>query len=145
MVDTSELDVFRVVVDRELAYGAFADEDLPVVNDDGDAPVVVSLDEERLSVLLRRIENVGGYANVFVRSASRIRRFSVLNVAGALDVRDAEDLTAVTDQPNGNSDVGTFVDYLERRPRGIVLPARLAGVGLDARTLPARQVEVVGL
>jgi hypothetical protein len=137
----TELDAFRHEVDRSLAVGALADVDLQVVDLEGRSPVVVALEDERLPVLLRRVEAVGGYANVFVRTRQGIRRISVMDVDGALDVRSADDMRAHDEQPSTASTVGTFVDYLTARAGGVVLPARLASAARGA--LPARQVEIV--
>ncbi|WP_420368530.1 hypothetical protein [Curtobacterium sp. L1-20] len=138
---TPELDAFRAAVSRSLAVGDLAGAELEVVDVDGRTPVVVALDEERLPVLLRRIEAVGGYANVFVRMGAGIGRIAVMDVDGALDVRSADDMRAVAEQPSPDSTVGAFVAYLMHRPGGAVLPARLATATRSA--MPARQVEIV--
>lgn len=141
MIDVKPLDQFRMEVNRALAIGEFADTELSVVDENGNRPVVVALGEERLSVLLRRVENVGGYANVFVQYGDVVRRLAVMDVLGALDVREADDMTSKAEQPSANSTVGAFVSYLAQRKSGILLPARLATPAHTA--LPARQVEVV--
>ncbi|MCM3504166.1 hypothetical protein M3666_03440 [Curtobacterium sp. ODYSSEY 48 V2] len=136
-----ELDAFRQEVDRSLAVGRFAEIDLEVVDVEGRSPVVVALEDERLPVLLRRIEAVGGFANVFVKTRDGVRRVSVMDVDGALDVRGADDMRREGDQPSADSSVGVFVDYLAARTAGVVLPARLASASKNA--LPARQVEII--
>jgi hypothetical protein len=136
-----ELDAFRQEVDRSLAVGRFAEIELEVVDVEGRSPVVVALEDERLPVLLRRIEAVGGFANVFVKTRDGVRRVSVMDVDGALDVRGADDMRREDDQPSADSSVGVFVDYLVARTAGVVLPARLASASKNA--LPARQVEIV--
>lgn len=143
MTELAELDIFRVEVDRALAVGPFAELVLEVVDVNGHCPVVVALEHERLPVLLRRIENVGGYANVFVRAQRGIRRIAVMDVDGALDVRAAEDMREPSEQPSSSSTVGAFLDYLAHCAGGIVLPARLATATHGA--LPARQVEIVSI
>ncbi|MDP9735050.1 MULTISPECIES: hypothetical protein [unclassified Curtobacterium] len=136
-----ELDAFRQEVDRSLAVGRFAEIELEVVDVEGRSPVVVALEDERLPVLLRRIEAVGGFANVFVKTRDGVRRVSVMDVDGALDVRGADDMRREGDQPSADSSVGVFVDYLAARTAGVVLPARLASASKNA--LPARQVEII--
>ena len=69
MAGESRLDAFRRNVSWNLACGALADVDLPVIGDDGGNPVVVALDEEPISLLLGRLRAVGGYANLFVLRA----------------------------------------------------------------------------
>ncbi|MDR6172599.1 MULTISPECIES: hypothetical protein [unclassified Curtobacterium] len=137
----SELDAFRAEINRSLAVGDFAAVELEVVDVEGRTPVVVALADERLPVLLRRIEAVGGYANVFVKTGSGVRRVAVMDVDGALDVRSADDMRSAAEQPSSDSTVGAFVDYLAHRVGGVVLPARLATASRSA--LPARQVEIV--
>ncbi|WP_144751389.1 hypothetical protein [Curtobacterium pusillum] len=137
----SELDAFRAEVNRSLAVGDLADVELEVVDDEGRTPVVVALGDERLPVLLRRMESVGGYANVFVKTVAGIRRVAVMDVDGALDVRSADDMSAASDQPSADSTVAVFVEYLSHRRGGVVLPARLATASRNA--LPARQVEII--
>lgn len=135
------LDAFRREVDRSLAVGRFADLELEVVDVDGRSPVVVALEDERLPVLLRRLEAVGGYANVFVRTGDGVRRVAVMDTDGALDVRGADDMRSADDQPGADSSVGVFVDHLATRSGGVLLPARLATASRNA--LPARQVEIL--
>jgi hypothetical protein len=137
----TDLDAFRRAIDRSLAIGDLADVDLDVVDVDGRSPVVVALEDERLPVLLRRVETVGGYANVFVKTQAGVRRVAVVDIDGALDVRSADDMRATDEQPSAECSVGTFVDYLAARPGGVVLPARLATAARGP--LPARQVDIV--
>lgn len=137
----SELDAFRAEINRSLAVGDFAAVALEVVDLEGRTPVVVALADDRLPVLLRRIESVGGYANVFVKTAGGVRRVAVMDVDGALDVRSADDMRSASEQPSSDSTVGAFVDYLAHRVSGVVLPARFATASRSA--LPARQVEIV--
>ena len=62
-----QLDEFRRMVTWNLACGALADVDLPVVGDDERVvQVVVALEDEPLWTLLGRLRAVGGFANLFV-------------------------------------------------------------------------------
>lgn len=122
---SAELDAFRHEINLELAIGDLANSPLPVVNNDGDAPVVVALAEERLSVLLARVRNVGGYANVFIRLPGGHSRIAIIDVAGALDPTAAENFASAADRPSANASVGMFLDYLRTRPNGVRIPARL--------------------
>jgi hypothetical protein len=60
--DDERLDEFRQEVSNRLAVGDLQDYALPVT----DAPVIVALDEEPLSVVLTRIRSAGGRVNLFV-------------------------------------------------------------------------------
>jgi hypothetical protein len=122
---TKELDDFRREINLELAIGDIANADLSVVNDEGDAPVVVALAEERLSVLLARVRAAGGYANVFVRLAKGHSTIAFIDVAGALDPAAAEDFASAEGRPSGRANVGLFLEYLATRPQGVRIPARL--------------------
>lgn len=121
----AELDVFRHEINLELAIGDLAKSTLPVVNDEGDAPVVVALAEERLSVLLARVRNAGGYANVFIRLPDGHSRVAIIDVAGAIDPGAAEDFASAADRPSGNASVGMFLVYLSTRPNGVRIPSHL--------------------
>jgi len=122
----SELDRFRSQVHRNLALGSLADGHLEVTDDDGRSPVIVALDEERLAVLLKRVENAGGYANVFVKTASGVVYLAVVNSAGAIDPDAAEDLGESTAElPDPHTTVGMFVEFLRLKPNGVRLPVRL--------------------
>lgn len=123
---TDELDDFRREIALELAIGDIATSDLAVVNDDGDAPVVVALDDERLGVLLARVRGAGGYANVFVRVGHSYARIAFIDVNGAIDPNSAEDFASASDRPSGNASVGMFLEYLRSRPNGLRIPARLS-------------------
>lgn len=133
---TRELDEFRREINLELALGDIANADLPVVNDEGDAPVVVALAEERLSVLLARVRNAGGYANVFVRLEKGHSRIAFIDVAGALDPDAAEDFASAEGRPSGRANVGLFLEYLKTRPQGVRIPARLSDDEIAVVSLP---------
>lgn len=125
MDNTSALDKFRNWINVNLAIGALADENLPVVNNDGRHPVVTALGGERLAVLLRRVENVGGFANVFVDSGETVRMIAFIDSSCAIDSANAEDLAADGSRPGADATVGMFLDYLALKPNGVRLPARL--------------------
>ncbi|RPE77865.1 MULTISPECIES: hypothetical protein [unclassified Frondihabitans] len=134
------LDDFRLEIDILIALGG---RQLTVRDNNGECPVVAALEEERLPVLLRRVESVGGYANVFTKGrGSSIRHFVVMDATGALDVRGAETMLDA-EQPSPESTVGMFVDYLSRQKAGVLLPARLRSDGSMRVSLPTRQVELI--
>ncbi|GAA2225912.1 hypothetical protein N1031_04215 [Herbiconiux moechotypicola] len=120
---TEKLDDFRQEMFAAIALGELADRELAVVDDEGRAPVIVAMDDERLAVLLRRIEMVGGYANVFVKSAGGVRYLAVLRASGAVDPESATDMTS--DAPNPATTVAMFLDYLLLQPNGVRLPNSL--------------------
>ncbi|ONI64924.1 hypothetical protein CSIV_09470 [Microbacterium sp. CSI-V] len=121
----SELDKFRNSININLAVGALADEELPVVNNDGHHPVVAALSNELLAVLLGRIEKVGGYANVFVSSENRVTMLAFIDSSCAIGAAEAEDLASDGERPGVDATVETFLDYLMMKPNGVRLPARL--------------------
>lgn len=142
----SVLDDFRSEVNRQLAYGALADIDLPVTSDDGGSPVVVALDGERFSVVLGRLRAVGGFANLFVRGESpsgrgfRVRMASVMGAECA--IAEPDDDMSGDEAPGPDATVGLFLDYLARRPNGVIVSA--AAVGHPACARDARDVEFAG-
>ncbi|MGN7969328.1 hypothetical protein [Microbacterium sp. 22296] len=125
MYTESELDKFRRSINTNLAIGSLADTELPVVDNNGRHPVVAALGGERLAVLLRRIENVGGYANVFVDAGDSVCMLAFVDSSGALDVESAEDLASDGQRPGSDATVGMFIEYLSLKPNGVRLPARL--------------------
>jgi hypothetical protein len=136
MVGESKLDIFRREVNRNLAFGALADVELPVTSDDGGCPVVVALEEERLSVVLGRLRAVGGFANLFVRGQGRVRMASVIGESCAIAVPDDEMIG--DESPGPDATVGMFLDYVARRPNGVMLSA---AVGQPACARDARIVD----
>lgn len=133
-----QLDAFRREVNLNLACGALVDVELPVTSDDGGCPVVVALEEERLSTLLGRIRAVGGFANLFVRGPEQVWMVSVISAACA--IRPPGDVMSGDDAPGPNATVGMFIDYVARNPGGVALSA---AVGQDACARDARTVELV--
>lgn len=132
-----QLDAFRREVNINLACGALLDLDLPVTSDEGGYPVVVALEEERLSALLGRIRAVGGFANLFVRGPSQIRMVSVIGDSCAIPIPD--DVMVGDEAPGPNSTVGMFIDYVERKPNGVTISA---AVGHPACARDSRVVEL---
>lgn len=122
------LDEFRREINLNLAVGALSDTTLEVVDVNGESPVVVALDEERLEVVLRRIQDAGGYANLFVKGEGHVRRASFIDTRSALGADAAEDLTGAM-EPSGRSTIGMFLDFAELHPGGVKLPMSLAPVG----------------
>ena len=116
--ELSELDRFWTEV---LVNLADQDITLDITDSNGECPVVVALDEERLAVLMRRVEGVGGFANVFSRGKRLVRQVSVLRASDALFEAEAENMTA--EPPSGDVSVGAFLDYVETQKRGVVIPA----------------------
>lgn len=135
-VANEQLDAFRRAVNLSLACGDLMDVDLPVTSDDGGRPVIVALEDERLSTLLGRIRSVGGFANLFVRGADQVRRVSVIGDTCAIAVPD--DVMTGEDAPGPDATVGMFIDYVERRPNGVTISA---AVGHPACARDARTVE----
>ncbi len=131
-----QLDAFRREVNLNLALGPLADIELPVTSDDGGHPVVAALAGERLSIVLGRLRAVGGFANLFVRDDGRVRMASVIGESCAIGDPD-DDMTG-DDRPGADATVGAFLDYVARRPRGVVVSA---AVGHSACARDARTVE----
>lgn len=121
----NELDMFRAEVNFNLAYGGLADFALPVTSDDGDFPVVVALESERMSALLGRIRSVGGYANIFTsgKFAGEARVRFVAVVSDACAIPKPDDVMVGAEAPGPDATVGIFVDYLETQPNGVALSA----------------------
>lgn len=131
-----QLDAFRREVNMNLAYGALAELELPVTGDDGGCPVVVAMENERLSTLLGRIRAVGGFANLFVRGPQQVRMVSVIDDSCA--ILDPDDVLTGEDAPGPTATVGIFIDYIERHPNGVAISA---AVGHPACARDARPVE----
>lgn len=134
------LDDFRVEV---LTNIAAYDIPLDIVDEEGRTVVLVALDQEPLAALARRVANVGGYANVFVRGPRGVRRVSVLPATESFFERDADDMTA--EPPSGISTVGLFLDHVANHPAGVTIPAllpRQAAVhGVQQVAKDAREVQ----
>lgn len=109
-----------------------------VTNDEGVVGVVSCLDDEPLAAMMSRIEACGGYATVFsLAEDGRVRMVEVIDEACALG-QGAEPMLD-EDAPAPNATIGLFLDYLETRPHGVVIPQRL-GSPIEAISSP-RAVE----
>lgn len=123
----------------EVMFNATLDDLATVTDDQGVLQVVACLDSEPLSVLLDRVAASGGYATVFAQSrladdgSYTVRRAEFVDSACALE-QGAEQMLD-EDAPSPEATVGMFLDYLETRPRGVVIPARL-GMRVEAATSP---------
>ncbi|MCS5732394.1 hypothetical protein [Herbiconiux daphne] len=138
--DIRELDEFRREVHFALANDSGDDLGLAVVDVDGNSPVVVALGDERLAVLLRRVQAVGGFANAFVRRTDGVAVVAFLDANGAIDPASADDMTG-DDRPSADATVDIFIDYLLNKPGGVLLPKSLA-TEESAQIVRARQEPV---
>lgn len=109
--------------------------DLPVVNDRGQRQIVVALEEESFSLLMQRLRNAGGYANVFVETSKGLVSVSVIKQECSLASGSCEHI----DMPiSSSSDVGMFLNYLEQHPEGVAVTMKQddpvhQGVATDVR------------
>lgn len=122
---SDRLDRFRRSVHTNLALGALADQELPVVDNEGNFPIVVALEDERLAVLMRRVSNVGGYATAFVDREASVQVLSFIDSSCSIDADAAEDLASDDARPGATATVGMFVDYLTMKPHGVRLPSKV--------------------
>lgn len=111
----SRLDAFRVEVMHKIGV---LDLELKATNEHGELPVVAVLDDEPISVMLRRVAAVGGNATVFARG-EHVRVVTFTNVADALDPEAGEDMASDGNRPGATAAVGAFLDYLELRHAGV--------------------------
>lgn len=114
-----ELTKFESELDFEIADGKF--DDLITVHDpNGNYHIVAALAKEELYYLNERVSSCGGYADIFVSDGARVH---VLHAQKANKApSQAEDFTELR---TGASTVGTFIDYLKRRPNGVCIPSSL--------------------
>lgn len=99
-IEDDELHQFERRIDEILATGEL-DETLRVIDEKGVAQVLPVLDNEPISHLLDGIEEIGGRANVFVRTADGI---AVLNVA-EYSPQHQDDAQSADDTPTGETPV----------------------------------------
>ncbi len=99
-IEDDELHQFERRIDEILATGEL-DETLRVIDEKGVAQVLPVLDTEPISHLLEGIEEIGGRANVFVRTADGI---AVLNVA-EYSPQHQDDALSADDTPTGETPV----------------------------------------
>lgn len=128
---TNPLDQFRTEVMINVGLGMI---DLEVVDTSGDHPVVVALANESMATLMRRVANVGSFANVFVRGDGQVCLVNVLPSESAIFEDTAEDMTA--EPPQGQVTVGAFLDYLKIRQHGVRLPALLPSTAISTIEKP---------
>lgn len=100
-IEDDELHQFERRIDEILATGEL-DETLRVIDEKGVAQVLPVLDTEPISHLLEGIEEIGGRANVFVRTADGI---AVLNVAEYSPQNQEDAASSADDTPTGETPV----------------------------------------
>lgn len=132
-----ELDQFRHDVDLNLTHGSLADFDLPVTDNDGNAPLIVALADEPVSKLTDRIRAAGGKANIFVKDGSFVHFVSVIDAQCAIS--EADETMVGDEAPSPNATIGMLLAYVERKPNGVTISATL---GQPAYARDARQVEL---
>lgn len=103
---------------------------LPYSADDGSQPLVVTTPGEYLSEVLKRIEVVGGSANVAV---AETRRFSVFKITKA--PARTSNSALVTEELNADMSMGMFkIRYTGRRHARFALKGVGAEVSSEAST-----------
>ncbi|WP_133088390.1 hypothetical protein [Bifidobacterium criceti] len=110
-IEDDELHQFERRIDEILATGEL-DETLRVIDEEGVAQVLPVLDSEPISHLLDGIEEIGGRANVFVRTADGI---AVLNVA-EYSPQHQNDSRSADDTPTGETPVVDTTETAEAEP-----------------------------
>ncbi|PLS27436.1 hypothetical protein CGZ88_0963 [Bifidobacterium anseris] len=100
-IEDDELHQFERRIDEILATGEL-DETLRVIDEKGVAQVLPVLDTEPISHLLEGIEEIGGRANVFVRTADGI---AVLSVAEYSPQNQEDAASSADDTPTGETPV----------------------------------------
>lgn len=107
---------------------ALVDGSLPeprVVDENGEFPLVFALESERLAVLLKRVRNHNGFANIFVlRDNDSVALISAVPTSDALREHLADDMTGA-EQPSAQSSVGVFLDYLIAHGEGVLIPSAI--------------------
>lgn len=114
---------FESEVNYNIAYGAVSDK-LPVVTEDGYAPVVACLAEEPLRLMLARVKAVGGAANIFIEQDDGV----CLLVARSVAIKRAgvTDMSNPNSWENGEGSIGLFLEVLDGCNGGeVYLPRKL--------------------
>lgn len=138
----NRLDQFRLDIDLYLALSD--DPMLEVTGTDGRHWVVAALADELLSTLLRRIQVIGGCANVFIKSNDNtVQYIAVVDARSVAFADEADDMTG-SEQPAVATTVGMFVAHLRNCKHGVKLPTSLTKPGLRPVARIPRDVEFAG-
>lgn len=133
------LDELRKRVVRQVAFG---DVELTVTDDEGKMPIVVALAGERLAVLVGRVANAGGSANVFVGRGDEMYQVSAVRTECA---RGGDQVDRLAVPSGADSTVGMFVDALVSAPRGLNLSMpRPYPEGDSIRASQLRELAAIG-
>lgn len=113
---SEELDNARRLVHALIGLNGL---NLPVQNRNGEKFVVVALEREPLPVLIERVRQAGGYANVFVQMSDFLIQFGVVESADS----PSEDPSKLEIYQDNTATIGTFVEFLTQTdsPVGIEL------------------------
>lgn len=124
MADTSALDEFWLDIEYNLAVRGVLDDVSLLTDNLGETPIVVALEGEDLSALMRRIGNVGGIANLFVKIGNGARYISFLSIEDALNPQAGTDYSEVSSlhRLHAGSKVADLVKMLAQYPDGVRIP-----------------------
>ena len=86
----ARLDDFRKEVAYNLEFGALRDAQLPVTGVGGTRPIVTALADEPLAVMLNRLRDAGGTANVFIRGTDTVWLIPIVDSRAAIIDTEAD-------------------------------------------------------
>jgi hypothetical protein len=110
---------------------------LPVALPDGTRPIVVALDDERLSSVVRRIKDSGGSANLFVELAHD--QVVLLSVSDSAP--DTEHAEVFSDEPmHENVTIGMLATYVSTAPEGVQVTVKVPKLDADLHYIERREL-----
>lgn len=111
-----ELAWFELEINENMANG-YLDDVLKVTDEEGSYPIVPVLGKERLSLLVERVEAIGGDANVLVKEKNHVSYL----IMGATDGTKSHS-AAVKPWTGGNPLVSEFVKALKLMGGSVLIP-----------------------
>lgn len=111
--------------------------ELPVVSTDGTRPIVVALDGELLSAVVRRVKECGGSANLFVELAhDDVALLSVSDRAG-----ESHRAEVFSKEPMpGSVTIGMLATYVATAPDGVQVTVNLPKLDADLQYVERREL-----
>ncbi len=111
--------------------------ELPVVLADGSHPIVVALDDELLSVVVARIKDSGGSANLFVELApDQVVLLSVSDSAAGVERAEV-----FSSEPmHRDVTIGMLATYVSTAPEGVQVTVKVPKLDADLHYVERREL-----
>lgn len=137
MTKPSQAERRKAFASKVLHDLALSHRSLPISLKDGSRPIVVALDDELLSAVVRRVNVSGGAANTFVE----LKNGRVMLLSVTRGSRDDSDAEVFSEQPMHESvTIGMMAEYVSHAPEGVIVTVHLTRLGAEVQYVDSREL-----